>query len=180
MNQLMPILPELILTVGALVLMMVAAFGGRRSSSVTSWSAVALLIAATAALTGAPSNAGPLFGGLIAADAFGAFGKVLIFLASAVAIIAAHGWFERGTEHGPEYSVLILFSAVGGAVMVSATSLMTLYVGLELTSLSSYGSPPTVVATSAAPAGLKFRSGGLASGILLYGISFCSTVLPER
>jgi NADH-quinone oxidoreductase subunit N len=173
MNRLLPILPELILTVGALVLMMVAAFAGRRGSGLTSWAAVALLLAATVALTGAPSNAGPLFGGLIAADAFGAFGKVIIFLSSAVAIIAAHGWFERGTEHSAEYSVLILFSAVGGAVMVSATNLMTLYVGLELMSLSSY-----VLASyrrgdeRSAEAGLKyFVLGALASGILLYGIS---------
>ena len=173
MNRLMPILPELILTAGAIVLMMVAAFAGRRGSGPTSWLAVALLVAATVALTGAPSNAGPLFGGLIAADAFGAFGKVIIFLASAVAIIAAHGWFERGTEHSAEYPVLILFSAVGGAVMVSATNLMTLYVGLELTSLSSY-----VLASyrrgdeRSAEAGLKyFVLGALASGILLYGIS---------
>ena len=173
MNRLMPIFPELILTVGALALMMVAAFTGRRGSGLTSWSAVALLVAACFALIGAPSDAGPLFGGLIAADAFGAFGKVIIFLASAVAIVAAHGWFERGTEHASEYSVLILFSAVGGAVMVSATNLMTLYVGLELTSLSSY-----VLASyrrsdeRSAEAGLKyFVLGALASGILLYGIS---------
>jgi NADH-quinone oxidoreductase subunit N len=173
MNRLMPILPELILTVGALVLMMVAAFTGRRGAGLTSWLSVALLAAATVALIGEPSNAGPLFGGLIAADAFGAFGKVIIFLSSAVAIIAAHGWFERSTEHSAEYSVLILFSAVGSAVMVSATNLMTLYVGLELTSLSSY-----VLASyrrgdeRSAEAGLKyFVLGALASGILLYGIS---------
>ncbi len=173
MNYFGPILPELILTVGGLVLMMVAAFAGRRSAGVTSWVAVALLIAASVALIGPPSNAGPLFGGLIAADAFGAFGKVIIFISSAIAIIAAHNWFERDTEHGPEYSVLVLFSAVGGAVMVSATNLMTLYMGLELLSLSSY-----VLASyrrgdeRSAEAGLKyFVLGALASGILLYGIS---------
>ena len=56
----------------------------------------------------------------------------------AVAIIAAHGWFERGTEHASEYAVLILFSAVGMGVMVSASSLVSLYVGLELQSLAAY------------------------------------------
>ena len=101
MNPFGAILPELILTVGALVLMMVAAFAGRRGAGVTSWIAVALLVVATFALAGAPSNAGPLFGGLIAADVFGAFGKAIIFLSSAVAIIAAHNWFERDTEHSP-------------------------------------------------------------------------------
>ena len=173
MNQFVPILPELILTVGAIALMIAAAFAGRRGSALTSWAAVALLIVATFALAGAPSNAGPLFGGLIIADAFGAFGKVIIFIASAVAIIAAHNWFERDTEHSSEYAVLILFSAIGGAVMVSATNLITLYIGLELLSLSSY-----VLASyrrsdeRSAEAGLKsFVLGALASGILLYGIS---------
>ena len=173
MNQFAPILPELILTVGGIVLMMVAAWGGRRSGGFTSWASVAVLIAATFALIGAPSHAGGVFGGLITADLFGSFGKAIIFLASAVAITAAHGWFERDTEHSAEYSVLILFAALGGAVMVSATSLVTLYVGLELSSLASY-----VLASyrrtddRSAEAGLKyFVLGALASGILLYGIS---------
>lgn len=173
MNQFAPILPELILTLGGIVLMMVAAFGGRRSGTFVSWASVAVLIGAAFALMGPPSNAGGVFGGLITADLFGSFGKTIIFLASAVAIIAAHGWFERGTEHSAEYSVLILFSALGGAVMVSATSLVTLYVGLELQSLSAY-----VLASyrrtddRSAEAGLKyFVLGALASGILLYGIS---------
>ena len=124
------ILPEIILTAGALVLMMVAAFGGRRVTALTSWASVALLVGACFALVGDPQTAGPMFGGLIVADGFGAFGKLVAFLSSAVAIIAALGWFERDFEHGAEYPVLILLAAVGMAVMVSATSLMTLYVGL--------------------------------------------------
>ena len=49
MNNLMPILPELMLTAGALVLMMVAAFTGRRGSGLTTWASVALLVAALVA-----------------------------------------------------------------------------------------------------------------------------------
>ncbi|HVL29241.1 MAG TPA: proton-conducting transporter membrane subunit, partial [Sphingomicrobium sp.] len=161
------ILPEIIVTVGGLVLLMVAALG-RRLAGLTTWAAVAVLLGACFALLGDPQTAGPLFGGLIVADGFGAFGKLICFLSAAVAIVAAHGWFERNFEHGAEYPVLILFSSVGMAVMVSATSLMTLYVGLELTSLSSY-----VLASyrrtddRSAEAGLKyFVLGGLASGIL--------------
>jgi NADH-quinone oxidoreductase subunit N len=166
------ILPELILTVSAVVLMMVAAIG-RSTAVITSWAAIAALVAACFALLGPAQTAGPLFGGLIVADGFGAFGKLVCFLSAAVAIVAAQGWFERDTEHGAEYPVLILFASVGMAVMVSATSMMTLYVGLELTSLSSY-----VLASyrrtdeRSAEAGLKyFVLGALASGILLYGIS---------
>ena len=173
MNQLNAIRPELMLTVGGLVLRMVAAFVGRRGAAVTTWLSISVLIAATVALIGAPSNAGPLFGGLASADWFSSFGKAIVFPSAAVAILMAHGWFERGTEHGPEYPVLILFSALGAAIMVSSTNLISLYVGLELQSLAAY-----VLASyrrrddRSAEAGLKyFVLGALASGILLYGIS---------
>jgi len=173
MSRFAPILPELILSIGGTILMMVAAFTARRGSGVTSWLAVALLIAAAFALVGAPSHAGPVFDGLISADLFASFGKAIMFPAAAVAIIAAHGWFERDHEHSSEYAVLIVFSAVGMSVMVSATSLVGLYVGLELQSLAAY-----VLASyrrtdeRSAEAGLKyFVLGALASGILLYGIS---------
>ncbi len=172
------LLPELVLTTGAIVLMLVAAFLPR-AGRITSGGAVALLVAATVMLIGAPQASGPLFGGMIAEDGFSAFGKLLIFLGSGVAIIGAHGWFRQMVgddsegQHGAEYPVLILFSTVGMAVMVSATSLVTLYVGLELQSLAAY-----VLASyrrsdaRSAEAGLKyFVLGSLASGILLYGIS---------
>jgi len=173
MGRFAPILPELILSIGGVVLMMVAAFTGRRGTALVNWLAIALLLGATLALIGAPSHAGPIFDGLLGADLFASFGKAVMFPAAAVAIIAAHGWFERGTEHGSEYAVLIVFAAVGMSVMVSATSLISLYVGLELNSLAGY-----VLASyrrtdeRSAEAGLKyFVLGALASGILLYGIS---------
>jgi len=173
MGRFAALLPELILSIGATILMMVAAFTRRRGSVMVNWLAVLLLLAATAALVGAPSHAGPVFDGLVTEDLFASFGRAIIYPASAVAIIAAHGWFERGTEHASEYAVLILFSAVGMGVMVSASSLVSLYVGLELQSLAGY-----VLASyrrtdeRSAEAGLKyFVLGALASGILLYGIS---------
>src|SRR5690349_23091927 len=153
--------------------MMVAAFVGRRGAGLVTWLSVALLLIATAALVGPPSHTGPVFDGMISADLFASFGKAIMFPAAAVAIIAAHGWFERDSEHSSEYAVLIVFAAVGMSVMVSAPSLVALYVGLELNSLASY-----VLASyrrsdeRSAEAGLKyFVLGALASGILLYGIS---------
>jgi NADH-quinone oxidoreductase subunit N len=172
MGRFAPLLPELILSIGGTILMMVAAFSHRRSTLVN-WLAIALLVAASVSLIGAPSHAGPVFDGIVGADLFASFGKVIVYLASAIAIVAAHGWFERDTEHGAEYAVLIVFAAAGMSVMVSATSLISLYVGLELNSLASY-----VLASyrrtdeRSAEAGLKyFVLGALASGILLYGIS---------
>ncbi|WP_260484208.1 NADH-quinone oxidoreductase subunit NuoN [Sphingomicrobium flavum] len=169
------ILPELILIIGEPILMLTASTMGQRAVKITTWGTVALLLAAAiAALVGTePSSAGPLFGGLLSADPFAVYGKVLIYLAGAVAIIAADRWFAHDDEHGPEYPILILLATVGMSVMVSATNMITLYVGLELNSLAAYilASYRRTDARSA-EAGLKyFVLGALASGILLYGIS---------
>ncbi|MCJ8190088.1 NADH-quinone oxidoreductase subunit NuoN [Sphingomicrobium aestuariivivum] len=169
------ILPELILIFGEPVLMLTASTMGARATKITTWGTVALLIAASiaAVFTTEPSVAGPLFGGLLSADPFAVYGKVLIYLSGVVAIIAADRWFGGDEEHGPEYPVLMLLATVGMSVMVSATNLVTLYVGLELNSLAAYilASYRRTDARSA-EAGLKyFVLGALASGILLYGIS---------
>ena len=168
-------LPEDVLSLGALALMMVAAWGGQRSSRAVSWCAVAVLVGAGIALIGPASSGGVAFDGLYRADGFGAFAKVLIYAAAGVSIIMAPGFFQRtsGDDLRPEYPVLILLAAVGMGIMVSAGDLLSLYVGLELQNLAAY-----VLAsfmrrdTRSAEAGLKyFVLSSLASGILLYGIS---------
>ncbi|MBR0551477.1 NADH-quinone oxidoreductase subunit NuoN [Stakelama marina] len=174
-SQLVMTLPEVVLSIGALVLMMVAAWGGQRSSRGVSWAAVAVLVGAGISLIGPASSGGEAFYGLYRADAFAAFAKLLIYIAAGVSIIIAPRFFgaTSGDDLKPEYPVLILLSAVGMGIMVSAADLLTLYVGLELQSLAAY-----VLAsfmrrdTRSAEAGLKyFVLGALASGILLYGIS---------
>lgn len=174
-SSMLMVLPEAILALGAIALMLVSAWGGQASTRMVSIAAVAVLVGAMIALTGPASYGGAAFGGLVNADAFGAFAKVLIFGASAIAILIAPRFFAagRGEDLRPEYPVLILLSAAGMSMMVSAGDLLTLYVGLELQSLAAY-----VLAsfmrrdTRSAEAGLKyFVLGALASGILLYGIS---------
>jgi NADH-quinone oxidoreductase subunit N len=173
--QLLMTLPEVVLGLGAIVLMLVAAWGGQQSTKLVSWVSIAVLAGAGIALAGPSSTGGDAFGGLYKADMFAAFAKALIFTAAAVAILIAPKFFERtsGDDLRPEYPVLILLSACGMGMMVSAGDLLSLYVGLELQSLAAY-----VLAsfmrrdTRSAEAGLKyFVLGALASGILLYGIS---------
>jgi len=180
-------LPELVLGLGAILLMLVAAWGGQQSTRLVSWASVAVLIGAGIALAGPASAGGTAFGGLYRADMFAAFSKAVIFAAAAVSILIAPRFFARtsGDDLRPEYPVLILLSAAGMGMMVSAGDLLTLYVGLELQSLSAY-----ILASfmrrdaRSAEAGLKyFVLGALASGILLYGISlvygFSGTTLFE-
>jgi NADH-quinone oxidoreductase subunit N len=174
-DSLLMVLPEEILSTFAILLMLVAAWGGQRSTRAITWASVAVLVGATIALLGPSTSGGEAFDGLYRADAFAGFSKVLIYIGAAVAMIVAPGFFARtaGDDLRPEYPVLILLSAAGMGMMVSAGDLLTLYVGLELQSLAAY-----VLAsfmrrdTRSAEAGLKyFVLGALASGILLYGIS---------
>ncbi|HWK35304.1 NADH-quinone oxidoreductase subunit NuoN [Sphingomonas sp.] len=174
-TQTLMTLPEIVLALGALALMLVAAWGGQGSTRLVSWAAVAVLAGAGIALAGPSSSGAVAFDGLYRADAFAAFAKALIYIATAVCIIIAPGFFQRtsGDDLRPEYPVLMLLSAVGMGMMVSAGDLISLYVGLELQSLAAY-----VLASfmrrdaRSAEAGLKyFVLGALASGILLYGIS---------
>ncbi|WP_293883448.1 NADH-quinone oxidoreductase subunit NuoN [Sphingomonas sp.] len=177
MNTLLFTAPELILSVGAMVLMLVAAWQGDKAIGAISWGAVGLLLLAGLSLIGPAGNGGVAFDGLYRADAFGTFAKVLIYATTAVCIVVAPRFFGgNGIVHEQlraEYPVLILLATAGAGMMVSATDLLTLYIGLELQSLASY-----VLAsfmrrdTRSAEAGLKyFVLGALASGILLYGIS---------
>jgi NADH-quinone oxidoreductase subunit N len=167
------ILPEEILTVGALVLMLIAAWGGDKAGPLLTWLGVLLLGVAAAFMPGVRDAGGTAFDGLFIADSFAAFAKLVIYAGAAVAMLMAMSWFGRDRDYRAEYPVLILLSAIGMGMMVSAGDLLTLYVGLELQSLAAY-----VLAsfqrtdTRSAEAGLKyFVLGALASGILLYGIS---------
>ena len=106
-------------------------------------------------------------------DTFARVMKVLALFGSAVAIVLSVQFMKRDRSERFEYPVLILLSAVGMMMMISANNLIALYMGLELQSLALY-----VVAAinrdsaRASEAGLKyFVLGALSSGMLLYGAS---------
>ena len=169
---------EIGLSLAGLALLLVAGWQGNKSArTVTIISVVALFGAAIFSIglfdRAMGEVAGRAFGDLYRADAFGSFSKVLIYVAAAAVLIVTPRFFERIDAYRAEYPVLMLFNAVGMGMMVSATDLMTLYIGLEMSSLSSY-----VLASflrndeRSSEAGLKyFVLGALASGIILYGIS---------
>ena len=171
--SLLAVLPELILTAGGLILMLIAAHGGDATARVINWLSVLTLAVAGVALSCSLAHGPVAFDGLVRADAFSVFAKALIYGAAAAAILLAPRYFITGGALRPEYPILILFAAIGMGMMVSAGDMLTLYVGLEMNSLASY-----VLASfmrqdeRSSEAGLKyFVLGSLASGILLYGIA---------
>lgn len=171
------IAPEILLSLSALALLLVAAWNRNSGRLVSILSAVALggaaFLAAPALCAGDMGPDTLAFGGQFAADAFASFSKILIYVAAIGCLMIAPAFFDRHGAMRAEYPVLVLLATLGMGIMVSATDFITLYVGLELNSLAAY-----VLASfmrtddRSAEAGLKyFVLGALASGILLYGIS---------
>ena len=163
--------PELILTIGGLITLMLGTFFGDRAVGLYQLAAMLTLAIAAAAVVTLFGTDATVFSGTLSVDSFGGFSKLLIYAASFVCLFIAPRFFKDGMR--AEYPALIIFAALGMGIMASARDLMTLYVGLELNSLAAY-----VLASfmrtddRSSEAGLKyFVLGALASGILLYGIS---------
>jgi NADH-quinone oxidoreductase subunit N len=165
--------PELILSFAGLVLLIVAAWRSDSGRLLSILSVAALVGSGAYLIEFMRLPAGDAFSGLYRMDAFGSFTKLLVYIAAAISLMIAPKYLEKAGAMRAEYPILILFACVGMGIMVSATDLITLYIGLELNSLAAY-----VLASFArndgrsAEAGLKyFVLGALASGILLYGMS---------
>jgi NADH-quinone oxidoreductase subunit N len=171
--SLIPALPEIILAVGAMVLLMVGAFGGERTNLAVSAASIGLLVVACVAVVLLPSGRLATFNGSFVVDDFARFAKILAFGGTAIAILMSFDFVKRAGMRKFEYPILMLLSAVGMGMLISATDLIALYLGLELMSLSLY-----VIAAidrdsaKSTEAGLKyFVLGALSSGMLLYGAS---------
>jgi NADH-quinone oxidoreductase subunit N len=168
------ILPEIALAVFAMAGLLWAAYTGKDKAAPTLlWATVAafLALAFWIGLNGAGTQRA--FGGTFVDDAYARFAKVAILLSAAAVLLMGEGYMARRGILKFEYPVLIALSVVGMMVMVSASDLIVLYMGLELQSLALY-----VIAAirrdsaRSTEAGLKyFVLGALSSGLLLYGAS---------
>ncbi|MFN5721415.1 MAG: NADH-quinone oxidoreductase subunit NuoN, partial [Bradyrhizobium sp.] len=171
--QLQPVLPELVLAVGAMVLLMIGAYRGQGTTRLVTTLAVLLLVVTGALELWLPAGKLVTFGGSFIVDDFARFLKVLALIASAATLILSTEYLSQPSSRTFEFSILVLLSTLGMMVLISAGDLIALYLGLELMSLALY-----VVAASqrdnakSSEAGLKyFVLVALSSGMLLYGAS---------
>ncbi len=171
MNNWMIALPEIVLAVTGLAILIIGVLRKQDAVLVCTMLAIGgFLIAGLLVLNGARGGG---YNGQFVSDSFSSFNKILILIGASLAAILSLDFNRQQKIERFEYPVLLLLATVGMMIMVSASNLMTLYLGLELQSLSLY-----VLAAFArddlrsSEAGLKyFVLGGLASGLLLYGIS---------
>lgn len=170
--DLIPALPEVILAVSALVLVLIGAFGGERSTGMVTALSVAVLAIAGLVLIFSPA-AGATFSDAFILDPFARLMKVIVLIGSIAAIVMSTGYARDQGFARFEYPLLIVIATLGMMMMISADDLIALYLGLELQSLALYVlaaiNRDSVRSTEA---GLKyFVLGALSSGMLLYGAS---------
>ena len=173
--DMLPALPEIILASFALMLVLVAAYGGDGAANarrVAHLTLLGIVLAAFTVLSVSPAQE-TAFGGMFRADAFAHYMKILVLMGSFAAVFMSITPLERDDINKPEFSLLVMLSLVGMMLMISANDLMSLYMAVELQSLPLY-----VVAAMrtnslrSSEAGLKyFLLGALSSGMLLYGAS---------
>ncbi len=172
--ELLRFLPETILIAVGALLMVVEPLAGQRWSKLYGHLSIAGLTAALVAAISAYSTPGPAFSGMLMADGFAAFFRVLVIGVGILVVLASYRFLDReGAETG-EYHALILFSVVGQCVMVTANELIMIFIGLEISSIASY-----VLAgylrddKRANEASLKyFLLGSFATAFFLYGIAW--------
>lgn len=168
------ILPEIVLALSAMAALLGAVYTGKdRLTTALTWgfAGLFLLLAIWIATQGGPARVA--FGGLFTDDLYARFAKVLILISAAAVLLIGQDYVLKWGLDRFEYPILMALSVLGMMVMVSASNLITLYMGLELMSLALY-----VIAAlrrdslRSTEAGLKyFVLGSMSSGLLLYGAS---------
>ena len=175
-DDLFLLLPELVLSGLAMLLLVAGLATGARARRVIGAAAVGSLLATGAALALVASRgagAASAFFGMIVLDPFAIFFKAIVLIASALTVLLSLGYLERHDTRPGEYHSLILLATVGMMVMASGVHLASIYVALELMALSTYilaGYFRREVKSNEAAA-KYFVLGALSSGVLLFGLS---------
>lgn len=174
MTDVIAVLPEIVVTATAIVVLALAAVvGDERSRAALPWITVLGLAAALAAAVAYPA-AGTFFNGFVVVDAFAQFFRLTFVVLAALTAVVAPAYLRRERVPAPEFYGIVLFATIGAMTIALATDLITLFVGIELTSIPVY-----VLAglqrrdRYANEAALKyFLLGAFSTAILVYGFAW--------
>ncbi len=167
------LLPELVLTGGALLLLGVDLMTPRDRQGVLAWVAVGVLAVTAVAMAPIASANVTVSRGLVAVDGFAFFFKTVFLLSAAITILMSARYLKVEGARAGEYYFLILCATLGMMFMAGGIDLITIFIGLETMAVSFY-----ILAGYIKPdrrsneAAVKyFLLGAFSLGILLYGMS---------
>jgi NADH-quinone oxidoreductase subunit N len=174
MNDILILAPEFYLVAAACLLLLLDAFMKPEQRGLLHWLSIAVLAVAIYMVVGAaPPVSLSAFHGMFVRDGVATILKVFALLTTILVFVYSRPYLRDRKLFIGEFYTLMIFAVIGVMLLVSAGSLVTVYLGLELLSLSSYA---LVALNRDAPlpseAAMKyFVLGALASGMLLYGMS---------
>src|SRR5260221_2810613 len=167
------ILPELILTGGALLVLVADVLLPRRSGNALAWVTLLVIGVALASLVPFAPSRVEVAHGLIAGDQFALFFKVVFLIAAAMTVLMSVRYLEVEGASPGEYYFLVLCATLGMMIMAGGIDLITIFIGLETMAVSFY-----ILAGFLKPnqrsneAAVKyFLLGAFSLGLLLYGMS---------
>jgi NADH-quinone oxidoreductase subunit N len=168
------VLPEIVLTLaGTLLMFLEAVLNDKQKGILPAISIGGLGIALWAALA-ANASQGMAFQGMLIADGFAAFFRVLVIVIGLVAVFSSTEYLARENHPGGEYYALLLFSIVGQCIMATANELIMIFIGLEISSIASYILAGYLRddARNNESALKYFLLGSFATAFLLYGVAW--------
>ena len=178
--------PEIVLCATGALLMVVEPFLSSRRRRVAGVLALLGAVASLASTFYLKALPGKAFNGLLAIDGFSFFFHVLVGTVAALVILGSADYLEREQLRGGEYYALVLFATAGMGVMASAQELVTGFIGLEMSSISSYilAGYRRDAPKSNESAMKYFLLGSFATAFFLYGIALLyggtgTTILPQ-
>ncbi len=165
--------PEIIVIVGACVLLLLAPVRGGRFGPLFFWSSLATVIAAAAATFALAGEPRLVYSGMFVVDDFSVFFKAVFYLATGLCVLMSPRYLEEEDIARGEYYVLLLFALAGMMIMASGLDLLSIYVGMELQALCIYVLTGFIRQERRSnEAALKYVIlGSVSSGIFLYGLS---------
>ena len=168
------ILPEILLTVGGTILMILEALAGEKHRTKSSPIALFLILAAIGGAVMAGNNPGPAFQNMIMVDGYATFFRVLVLIVGALSVLLSSSYLAREKADSADYYALILFSLCGQSILASANELIMVFIGLEISSIATY-----VLAgflrddkRNNESAVKYFLLGSFATAFLLYGVAW--------
>jgi NADH-quinone oxidoreductase subunit N len=169
--------PDMFLSVFGILIMLIDPFVSQGRKRVLGWfaliGAVFSLHSVAAMLHVAADSGAAGYSGLITADYFSIFVHVIIMLAAILVILGSMDYLDQEGIQGGEFYALVLFAAAGMGILASANELVTAFVGLEMSSISSYIlAGYRRRAPKSNEASLKyFILGSFATAFFLYGVA---------
>ena len=174
MNEILTVLPEASLTGLACLVLLVDVFRRPNAQALTFWVAIVTVLVVLAEIAfWFPTATVTAFNNTFILDPMSAVLKTFLMVVVLLSFFYARDYFQRHGGDSGVFFILALFATIGMMILISAGSLLTVYLGLELLSLSLYAmvAMERDSATAAEAAMKYFVLGALASGMLLYGMS---------